>query len=384
MKTWFQGLFWLLFIAWVLLTAADISASENPAAVEKTLDNIRKQILELEKATLKAVNRRGTAEQTLREAEVSESKLRRNLQKVDEDLAGTRSRLATLERQAKETESELSQHRSELNRQLRLAYATGREDWLRTVLSQRDPVSIGRQMVYYGYFAQQRSGLMDVVKAQLNTLAENAAAVIREQQNLAESQRTQKMRLAELSEARRVRRLALADIDKKIASQNDRLGQLRLEAEDLESLVAELTRLFGDLAIGDTTPFVNRKGQMTWPTDGRLLRKFGESKADGRLRWDGVLLATGAGSEVLAVHHGRVVYSDWLPGMGLLVVLEHGDGYLTLYGHNQDLIMEVGEWVTPGTVIAHVGDSGGQPVPGLYFEIRKNGSPVNPSHWIGK
>ncbi len=133
-----------------------------------------------------------------------------------------------------------------------------------------------------------------------------------------------------------------------------------------------------------TTPFVNRKGQMTWPTDGRLLRKFGESKADGRLRWDGVLLATGAGSEVLAVHHGRVVYSDWLPGMGLLVVLEHGDGYLTLYGHNQDLIMEVGEWVTPGTVIAHVGDSGGQPVPGLYFEIRKNGAPVNPSHWVGK
>ncbi len=384
MKARFQGLFRLLFIAWVLLAAADISGSENPAAVEKTLDNIRKQILELEKATLKAVNRRGTAEQTLREAEVSESKLRRNLQKVDEDLAGTRSRLATLERQAKETESELSQHRSELNRQLRLAYATGREDWLRTVLSQRDPVSIGRQMVYYGYFAQQRSGLMDVVKAQLNTLAENAAAVSREQQNLAESQRTQKMRLAELSEARQVRRLALADIDKKIASQNDRLGQLRLEAEDLESLVAELTRLFGDLSIGDTTPFVNRKGQMTWPTDGRLLRKFGESKADGRLRWDGVLLATGAGSEVLAVHHGRVVYSDWLPGMGLLVVLEHGDGYLTLYGHNQDLIMEVGEWVTPGTVIAHVGDSGGQPVPGLYFEIRKNGSPVNPSHWVGK
>ena len=384
MKARFQGLFRLLFIAWVLLGATDVSGSENPAEVEKTLDNIRKQILELEKATLKAVNRRGTAEQTLREAEVSESKLRRNLQKVDEDLAGTRSRLATLERQAKETESELSQHRSELNRQLRLAYATGREDWLRTVLSQRDPVSIGRQMVYYGYFAQQRSGLMDVVKAQLNTLAENAAAVSREQQNLAESQRTQKMRLAELSEARRVRRLALVDIDKKIASQNDRLGQLRLEAEDLESLVAELTRLFGDLSIGDTTPFVNRKGQMTWPTDGRLLRKFGESKADGRMRWDGVLLATGAGSEVLAVHHGRVVYSDWLPGMGLLVVLEHGDGYLTLYGHNQDLIMEVGEWVMPGTVIAHVGDSGGQPVPGLYFEIRKNGSPVNPSHWVGK
>jgi septal ring factor EnvC (AmiA/AmiB activator) len=382
MKAWFQGLLGLLFIAWALISTAEISGSEDPAMVEKTLDDIRKQILKLEKATLKAVNRRGTEEQALRTAEVSESKLRRNLQKLDEDLVGTRSRLATLERQADETESELSQHRSELNRQLRLAYATGREDWLRTVLSQRDAVSIGRQMVYYGYFAQQRSGLMDIVKAQLNTLAENAAAVGREQENLAQSQRTQKKRLAELSEARQARRLALADIDKKIASQNGRLEQLRVEAKDLESLVADLTRLFGDVSIGDSTPFANRKGEMTWPIDGRLLKKFGDPKADGRLRWDGVLLASGAGSEVLAVHHGRVVYSDWLPGMGLLVVLEHGDGYLSLYGHNQDLIMEVGEWVTSGSVIAHVGDSGGQPVSGLYFEIRKNGSPVNPSHWV--
>jgi septal ring factor EnvC (AmiA/AmiB activator) len=384
MKAWFQGLFRLLFIAWALISAADISGSEDPAMVEKTLNDVRKQILKLEKATLKAVNRRGTEAQALRTAEVSESKLRRNLQKLDEDLAETQSQLAALERQAKETESDLSQHRSELNRQLRLAYATGREDWLRTVLSQRDPVSIGRQMVYYSYFAQQRSDLMDSVKAQLNTLAENAVAVGRAQENLAESQRKQKKRLAELSEARQVRRLALADIDKKIASQNDRLEQLRVEAKDLESLVANLTRLLGDLAIGDSTPFANRKGTMTWPTDGRLMKKFGEPKADGRLRWDGVLVASGAGSEVFAVHHGRVVYSDWLPGMGLLVILEHGDGYLSLYGHNQDLIMEVGEWVTSGTVIAHVGDSGGQPVPGLYFEIRKNGSPVNPSHWVGK
>ena len=174
----------------------------------------------------------------------------------------------------------------------------------------------------------------------------------------------------------------MADVEKKIASQNDRLEQLRLEAKDLESLVAELTRLFGDLSIGDSARFAEKKGQMMWPTDGRLIRKFGEPKADGRLRWDGILLATGAGSDVTAVHRGRVVYSDWLPGMGLLVVLEHGDGYLSLYGHNQDLIMEVGEWVATGTVIAHAGDSGGQSLPGLYFEIRKNGSPVNPSRWF--
>ena len=114
------------------------------------------------------------------------------------------------------------------------------------------------------------------------------------------------------------------------------------------------------------------------------MRKFGQPKADGRLRWDGVLLGAPAGAQVRAVHHGRVVYSDWLPGMGLLLVIEHGDGYMSLYGHNQDLIMQVGDWVTPGAVVAHVGDSGGQAVPGLYFEIRKDGQPVDPGGWISR
>lgn len=381
MKVRLQGLFGLFIFCWTLISIAEITGSENPADAQKSLGDLRKQILKLEKATLKEVKRRGTAEETLRMAEVSESKVRRNLQQVDKDLTGTQRRLTALEGEAKETESELTRHRSELERQLRLAYVTGREDWLRTVLSQGDAVSIGRQMVYHGYFAKQRSGVMDVVRSQLQALLENAAAVALEQEKLADMQRAQKNRLEELSVVRKNRRLALADIDKNISTQKGRMEQLQLEAEDLESLIAELNRLFGDLPIGDTIPFADRKGQMVWPTDGRLIKKFGEPKADGRLRWDGVLLASGAGSEVLAVHHGRVVYSDWLPGMGLLVILEHGDGYLSLYGHNQDLIMEVGEWVTPGTVIAHVGDSGGQSMPGLYFEIRKNGSPVNPSHW---
>ena len=114
------------------------------------------------------------------------------------------------------------------------------------------------------------------------------------------------------------------------------------------------------------------------------MQRFGQPRADGRLRWNGVLLAAGAGEDVRAVHHGRVVYADWLQGMGLLVIIEHGDGYLSLYGHNQDVVAEIGEWVTPGTVIAHVGDSGGQATPGLYFEIRKEGKPVDPGGWIRK
>jgi septal ring factor EnvC (AmiA/AmiB activator) len=204
----------------------------------------------------------------------------------------------------------------------------------------------------------------------------------REQERLSEIQRDERERLKQISQARDERHLALADINKGIATQSDQITRLQGEAESLEALVAELTRVLADLPINDSTRFVDRRGQMNWPADGRLTRKFGQSRADGHLRWEGVLLAAGAGTEVRAVHHGRVVFSDWLSGMGLLVVVEHGDGYLTLYGHNQDVVSEVGEWVNPDSVIAHVGDSGGQATSGLYFEIRKNGQPVDPHSWI--
>jgi septal ring factor EnvC (AmiA/AmiB activator) len=143
-----------------------------------------------------------------------------------------------------------------------------------------------------------------------------------------------------------------------------------------------MTRNLSNLPIEASVPFSERKGYMELPATGKVIRKFGQSRADGRLRWEGMLVAAPAGDEVRAVHHGRVVFSDWLPGMGLLVVLEHGDGYLSLYGHNEDVVTEVGEWVGPGSIIAHVGDSGGQALTGLYFEIRKDGAPQNPARWI--
>jgi septal ring factor EnvC (AmiA/AmiB activator) len=308
--------------------------------------------------------------------------LRRELSNTNDQLTASRQRLKSLQNEAADMRTEVLVYRVELGQQLRLAYVAGQEGWLQMVLSQRDPIQIGRELVYYSYIARQRSELMDAVRGKLNQLDETRRSVEHEEARLGEIQQDERGRLKEISQARQERHLALANINKGIASQGDQIARLQLEAESLESLVAELTRVLANLPIEDSQRFVDRKGQMDWPADGRLTRKFGQPKADGLLRWDGVLLAAGAGAEVRAVHHGRVVFSDWLSGMGLLVVVEHGDGYLTLYGHNQDVVREVGEWVKPGSVIAHVGDSGGQAAAGLYFEIRKNGKPVNPKGWI--
>ena len=382
MKKWLHALTSLVALSWVIVVLADSDSPKDAAAAEQELAELRGRIGTLEREIAKQGERRSSAEEALRAAERSESEVRSKLRQIDRQVAATRETLAVLEGQVEATRVELRGHLSILERQLRLAYVAGKEQWLRMVLSQRDAVTVGRQLVYYSYVARQRSTLIDSVDAALEELKEKAVEVDQEQQRLEELEAVEQRRLEELSSIRQSRGQALARIDKDIASQGDQIDGLRLEAKELELLVAELTRLLATLPSIDATNFAEKKGAMGWPAEGRLIRKFGQSKADGRLRWDGVLLDAEAGSEVKAVHHGRVVFSDWLPGMGLLIVVEHGDGYLSLYGHNRDLIREVGEWVTSGTVIAHVGDSGGQVSAGLYFEIRKDGQPVDPGKWI--
>lgn len=374
----------LLAAWWVPWARADDGEIEDAAEAEQQLEEVRARIDALEDQIADQVAERGDAEGALRDAERRESHVRRKLEEIAAALAVTARRLEQLETESAAIRGELATHVAELERQLRAAYVSGRDDWLRSVLSQGDPAEIGRRLVYHTYIARQRTGLIDAVRDDLDRLAEAEASAQDERERLAQSQRAERERLAELSELRERRKIALADINKGISSRNERMTRLRAEAEDLEALVAELTRILAAIPIAGAVPFGDRKGQMALPTPGRIIRKFGQTRAEGRLRWEGILVGAPAGQDVRAVHYGRVVYADWLPGMGLLVVLEHGDGYLSLYGHNQDVVTEVGEWVDPGTVIAHVGDSGGRATTGLYFEIRKDGAPQDPDRWLAR
>jgi septal ring factor EnvC (AmiA/AmiB activator) len=365
-----------------LPVAAQGDNSQDSGKAQRQLEAVQSQIGKLERQLENQTSKRGDAEKSLRDAERGESRVRRNLAEIKAALSATRQRLAKLEAEAASIRSELAGQIDTLEKQIRSAWVSGRDDWLRSVLSQEDPAEIGRQLVYHSYIAQGRTELIDSIRGDLDRLSAAQAAVARERSQLEETQATEQERLAELAVAREQRRTALAKIDAGLASQTQQIDRLRSQAEDLEVLVAELTQILSALPLGDFDSFSQRQGVMQLPTSGRVVRKFGQAKADGRMRWNGILVGAAAGAEVRAVHHGRVVFSDWLPGMGLLVVLEHGDGYLSLYGHNQDLMTAVGDWVDPNSVIAHVGDSGGQAITGLYFEIRKNGAPQNPARWL--
>lgn len=372
-----------LFMLWsVLFAAADAAAPADAVQAEQDLIELRDRLQRLERDLGQQADRRDHAQRDLRAAERAEATIRSRLKEIDAERTAARERSAVLQRRADDTRAELAVHVAGLERELRRAYIVGRDDWLRAVLSQRDPVRIGRQLVYSGYLARERSAVADAVRADLASLDATRAALDQEDRRLQDIASRERERLAELETTRKDRSAALVRINAAIKKGSRQAERLRAEAKTLQALVDELTRALAALPIGDADPFGTTRGRLDWPAAGRVARRFGQSKADGQMRWNGVLLAADPGVEVRAVHHGRVVYADWLQGMGMLVILEHGDGYLSLYGHNQDIVAETGEWVAAGDVIAHIGDSGGQTIPGLYFEIRKDGQPIDPAGWI--
>ncbi|MBK1722094.1 murein hydrolase activator EnvC family protein [Thiocystis violacea] len=286
-------------------------------------------------------------------------------------------------RQAEERK-DLQKEVALLSELLRTAYIMGRADRLRLLLNQEDPTKASRVMSYFAYFNRERMKrilAVQQVAERLDRLARDAEAEAKRLAELAKSQETTRQRLIS---AKQQRTKVLKQLEISIASRAETLDVLKRDAESLKLLIEHLrqkAQISAELDIHRDS-FPARKGKLAWPIlEGRLLAAFGTRKEDSELSWDGVLLAAHEGEEVRAVSDGRVVYADWLRGSGLLIVVDHGEGFMTLYGHNEALLREVGEWVSTGEPIALSGNSGGRDKPVLYFAIRKNGRPQDPAKW---
>ena len=374
----------ILIVVWItLLTVAPALAEpQTREQASAELKAVRDQIDTLKEDIEDEGRRRSRAEQNLAEVEKSEQKVRRELTSTRKQLQDSKARQADLERQSEAQRKELKKQRTALANQLRVAYINGNEEWLRVSLSQKDATSLGRRMTYYGYLSRQRRITIEKVGMALKQLEKIQAEISRELAQLAKFEAEATEKLAEIADTRKERAELVNKINADIRSKDAQIERLQAQAGELTNLVEALAKVLPKMPDIDAEPFAGQAASLSWPADGSVLKSFGDSRADGRLKWQGVLLGAPAGAVVRSVYHGRVVFSDWLDGMGLLTIIDHGAGYMSLYGHNQDLLKEVGEWVDPGEAIAHVGDSGGQVAAGLYFEIRKDGKPVNPKRWI--
>lgn len=376
-----QRIFIVLWITLLSVTSV-LAEPQTREQASAELRAVRDQIDALKEDIEDEGRRRSRAERNLAEVEKSEQKVRRELTSIRKQLRDSKARQADLERQSEAQRKELKKQRTALANQLRVAYINGNEDWLRVSLSQEDATSLGRRMTFYGYLSRQRRVTIEKVAAALGQLEKIQAEISRELAQLAKFEAEATEKLAEIADTRTERAALVNKINADIRSKDAQIERLQAQASELTNLVEALAKVLPKMPDLDAEPFAGQAASLAWPTDGSVLKNFGDSRAYGRLKWEGVLLGAPAGAVVRSVYHGRVVFSDWLDGMGLLTIIDHGAGYMSLYGHNQDLLKEVGEWVDPGEAIAHVGDSGGQAAAGLYFEIRKDGKPVNPKRWI--
>jgi septal ring factor EnvC (AmiA/AmiB activator) len=364
----------------VLLIPALLPAADEKAT-EADLRKVQQDIAELQQAIRAETTRRDSLAARLRDAELTVAGARQRLEQLRAQRVESTQRRSALRAQRASAEKKLAAERNELAGQLRAAYTIGRDEQLKLLLNQQDPAEFGRMFAYYGYFGRARAARIDSIRTQLEKIIELDEALAAEEARLTQLEADARGQLDAVQRGRQDRASVVKELDQQLKSQKTKLARLKREETTLEGLLADLRRVFKEFPVSSEEPFEKLKGRLAWPVLGHLVADFGQRRSAG-LKWNGVLLATERDTPVRALYSGRVIYADWLPGMGLLTILEHGGGYLSLYGHNQQLYKAVGDWVSPGDVIAIAGDSGGRSRTELYFEIRKGTTPLNPHQWI--
>ena len=364
-----------------LLAASDTEVDDK----EKELGELRSRISQLQSELGSAENQRNALQSELQKTEQEIGNAARRLRVLDGSLQRQREKLDELSDQRRVQFDKLAGHQQVLAEQVRAAYAMGRQERIKILLNQQDPAVVSRVMVYYDYFNRARAERMSVIQKILDELKQTENAIASEQQRLQELQNRELSEQKRLEQNRALRHEVISALSRDIDDKGVALKGLEQNEAKLRDLIKQLQEALTDLSpeAGQQKPFKEKRGVLPWPTKGRLSALFGTSKV-GSIKWDGVLIAAPEGQEIKAIDYGRVAFADWLRGFGLMIIIDHGDGYMSLYGHNQSLFKETGEWVEAGEAVASVGSSGGQRNTGVYFGIRYKGKPVNPKQWCRK
>ncbi|WP_283182568.1 murein hydrolase activator EnvC family protein [Pseudomonas svalbardensis] len=426
-----------VLIALALTCLLQPAFADERAQTQQQLDATRQDIAELKKLLGKLQEEKSGVQKDLKGTETEMGKLEKQVDALQKELKKSEAELQRLDTEKKKLQSARIEQQRLIAIQARAAYQNGRQEYLKLLLNQQNPEKFARTLTYYDYLSQARLEQLKSFNETLRQLANVEKDIAMQQAQLLvqksslDSQRDEldKVRkerqqvLAKLSDDVKVRDQKLAareqdqaDLSKVLKTIEETLARQAREAEEArqKALIAqqeaEKKRLREAQAAADADadatdaprkpvkstpgalvsssgetfggPFASSRGKLPWPVDGRLLARFGETRGDdARTKWDGVMISASAGSQVHAVHGGRVVFADWLRGAGLLVILDHGNGFLSLYGHNQTLLKSAGDVVKAGESISTVGSSGGQDTPALYFAIRQQGHPSDPTQW---
>ncbi|MEX5685939.1 MULTISPECIES: murein hydrolase activator EnvC family protein [Pseudomonas] len=422
-----------VLIALALTCLLQPAFADERAQTQQQLDATRQDIAELKKLLGKLQEEKSGVQKDLKGTETEMGKLEKQVEALQKELQKSESELQRLDAEKKKLQSARIEQQRLIAIQARAAYQNGRQEYLKLLLNQQNPEKFARTLTYYDYLSQARLEQLKNFNETLRQLANVEKDIAMQQAQLLVQKSSLDSQRDELDKVRQERQQVLAKLNTDVKARDQKLAAREQEQADLSKVLktieetlarqareaeearqkaliaqqeAEKKRLREAQAQADATdaprkpvrptpgalvsssgetfggPFASSRGKLPWPVDGRLLARFGETRGDdARTKWDGVMISASAGSQVHAVHGGRVVFADWLRGAGLLVILDHGNGFLSLYGHNQTLLKSAGDVVKAGESISTVGNSGGQDTPALYFAIRQQGHPSDPAQW---
>jgi len=354
-------------------------------ATEKELSVLQNKIEKLQKNQAKNRSYLTKEQQALKRNDVLIGTSRKSLENTRTKLRKSRSKLTSLKAQRKRLKNDKSQQQKALADQIRAAYAGGKQEYLKLLFNQEDPSKVGRTLVYYEYLNKARAEKIHALNITLEKLVQVEIDIIAEQKRLEVLEPELEQENSRLAGLKDKRQQAINALNRSFQNNSKRLKEWHQNESDLISLLDALKQTIAKLIPEESLSGLSSlKGKLNWPVNGRVKESFGSQRESEQIRWSGVLISAKEGSRVSAIHHGRIVYSDYLRGFGLITIIDHGDGYMSLYGHNEALYKQPGDWVEAGEQIATVGQSGGYPATGLYFEIRLKSKALNPVRFIRK
>lgn len=366
-----------------LAQAPDPQRAAREAQAQAQLEALKRRVAALADEQKRAEAEKSESLSALREADARVAEAQQAVEATEAEQARLAEALAAKDAERVALADALKAQREVLARLVRAAYAAGRHEQLKLLLAQDQVGAMGRALAYHRHVQADRARRVQGVLAELDALATLTAEVQRQQAGVAVAAEAAAAALAALEAEREARRQALATLEAAFKDREARIAALGRDQRAVEALLAELRDAIADIPkrLEDDRPFASRRGQLPLPVaGGRVLERFGAALPGG-LQSDGVRFAVARGTPVRAVAPGRVAYADWLKGYGLLLILDHGEGWMSLYAHNDTLRRGVGDWVGQGETLARAGDSGGAPQTALYFELRRNGQPVDPRGW---
>ncbi len=350
---------------------------------EAKLDALKTEIAKLEQWLNSAKDEHSQLNDALRKSDKDIAELSKQIKLTRARLQEEKDRLKKLRQEQRQLRQLQDKHRLHLAEQLRAAQRIGSEGPLKLLLNQDDPQQAQRMLRYFSYFNNARIEHINQILAELERLDNLAELIAQQEQQLLTTEKNLLGKNREMAASKQEQQLLLAKLAGQMKTGQQRLAQKQADRKRLEALLNEVqTLLVNSPRKDDARPITALKGKLPRPVDGRVLHAFGNRNNDSMTRWEGWVMSAPEGLPVRAIHHGRVVYSDWLRGFGLITIIDHGQGYLSLYAHNQTLLRDVGAWVNQGDNIATIGRSGGSTEPNLYFEIRYKGRPQDPAAWL--